>query len=380
MNYKRYQPVDPRDAFTVRPRRRTRRALAAAEDLESVAASQAAFLLAVRAGVLGHTPTTEKLKEFPLPDVAKLRRSRHLKVDEACRYLGLTQRELRQESEPDLGREMTRAARDVYERPSLEAAAALFEAAMRSPHPLVAVAGAAGARETTRLRTEIRQTLERVYKGDDALASKLALAAMGQIAPMGDIPKKHVVKQSRSRKRRRKSNTAVVTHGTWAADNDWYRSPAGDFYEALKTRRPDLDVHDESFRWSGAYSHAAWVDGAKLLKQWIPDQGLGTPDFFAHSHGGTVAHMATKGAEPVEYDRLVLMAWPVRKKIFPDFTRVKRIIDVRVRMDLVILMDGGGQRFRTSEFPVERHRNGWFNHSSTHESGYWDEYGLWDVL
>ncbi len=379
MKSRRYQPIDPRDAFTVRPRRRTRSALAAAEDTESVAASQAAFLLAVRAGVLGLTPTTEKLREFPLPDFGKLRRSRHLRVDEACRYLGVTQRELRQESEPDLRLEMTRAARAVYEKPSVRAAAALFEAAMRSAHPLVAVAGAAGARETTRLRGEIRQTLQHAYKSDDKLISKLALAAMGQIEPLRSITRRRVIKTPKSRKRRRKSNTAVVTHGTWAAGNDWYR-PGGDFYDALSARRPDLHVHDESFRWSGGYSHEARQDGAKLLRQWIPDQGLNVPDFFAHSHGATVAHMATRGSNAVSFDRLVLMGWPARERFFPDFSRVQRIIDVRVRMDLVILLDGGAQRFRTNAFPVERHRNGWFDHSSTHESDYWDDHGLWDLL
>ena len=55
MNDKRFQPIDPRDAFTVRPRRKTPSAIAAAEDTESVAASQAAFLLALRAGDLGDT-------------------------------------------------------------------------------------------------------------------------------------------------------------------------------------------------------------------------------------------------------------------------------------------------------------------------------------
>ena len=380
MSYQRFQPIDPRDAFTIRPRRRTRSALAAAEDPESVAASQAAFLLAIRAGVLGQTPTTEKMREFPLPDLEKLRRSRHLKVDDACKYLGVTRRELRQESEPELEKEMSKAVRDVYEKPSVEAAAALFEAAMRSTHPLVAVAGAAGARETTRLRQRIRKTLETAYRSKDALISKLALAAMGQIAPMGDIPGKRVVKTPKSRKRRRKSNTAVVTHGTWAAGNDWYRPPDGDFYKALKTKRPDLDVHDQSFKWSGGYSHDARQDGANLLRQWIPDQGLGVPDFFAHSHGATVAHMATRGADRVQFDRLVLMGWPARKRFFPDFARVNRIIDVRVRMDLVILLDGGAQRFKTSDFPVETHRHGWFNHSATHESDYWDDHGLWDVL
>ncbi len=379
MTYKQYQPIDPRDAFTIRPRRKSKSALAAAEDSESVAASQAAFLLAVRAGVLGHTPTTEKLREFPLPDLGKLRRMRRLRVDQACEYLGVSQRELRQEPEPDLRREMTRAARDVYEKPSLEAAAALFEAAMHSSHPLVAVAGAAGARETTRLRDEIRSTLDRAYRSKDVLTSRLALAAMGQIGPMDAITRKRVIKTPKSRKRRRKSNTAVVAHGTWAAGNDWYR-PGGDFYEALKSKRPDLDIHDQSFRWSGGYSHEARQDGARLLRQWIPDQGLSVPDFFAHSHGATVAHMATKGANPVQFDRLVLMGWPARERFFPDFSRVKRIIDVRVRMDLVILLDGGAQRFRTSAFPVEKHRHGWFDHSSTHESAYWDKHGLWDVL
>jgi hypothetical protein len=65
---------------------------------------------------------------------------------------------------------------------------------------------------------------------------------------------------------------------------------------------------------------------------------------------------------------------------FPDFTKVNRIIDVRVRFDLVIIADRGGQRFRTSAFDIEEHRHGWFDHSSTHELAYWDSHGLWDVL
>jgi hypothetical protein len=29
---------------------------------------------------------------------------------------------------------------------------------------------------------------------------------------------------------------------------------------------------------------------------------------------------------------------------------------------------------------VKTHRNGWFNHSATHEPDYWDEHGLWDKV
>lgn len=371
MTYRPYEPIDPREAFTVMA------ADAAPEEAPSVAASQAAFLLAVRAAVLGRTPTTERLRQFPLPDLQKLVGDRHVKVGEACRYLGVSERELRQETDPSLEQQMTKLAREVYEKPSLKAAAALFEAAMTSSHPLVAVSGAAGAREATRLRPKIRQTLEKAVRSRDRLVSRVALAAVSQIGPMESIVEKKVIKQPTSRKRRRKSNTAVITHGTFAANGSWYR-PGGDFYEALKERRPDLDLHDRSFRWTGAYSDKARRADALLLKQWVSDQGLSVPDFFAHSHGGTVAHLATR--QGVQFDRLVLMGWPVREKWYPDFSGVKRIIDVRVRLDLVVLLDGGGQRFRTKDFEIEEHRHGWFDHSSTHEPAYWDDHGLWDVI
>ena len=378
MSYRQYEPIDPREAFTVTAKRREKGAtLAESSEAASVAASQAAFLLAVRAGVLGYEPPAERLPQFPLPNLSKLKTDHHVKVAEACHYLGVSERELRKETEPALEQQMTKVAREVYRKPSIEAAAALFEAAMTSPHPLVAVAGAAGARETTRLRPRIRDTLEKAAKSRDRLVSRLALAAISHIGPMGPIADKKVIKQPKSRKRRRKSNTAVVTHGTFAANGSWYR-PGGDFYDALQKKRPDLDVHDRSFRWTGAYSDKARRADAELLRQWVADQGLGTPDFFAHSHGGTVAHLATK--KGAQFDRLVLMGWPVHRKWYPDFSRVKRIVDIRVRLDLVVLLDGGAQRFRSKDFKIEEHRHGWFDHSSTHESAYWDDHGLWDVI
>lgn len=355
MSYTPYEPIDPREAFTVMAR-------AGDQEAESVAASQAALLLAIRAGVLGQTATTEILPEFPLPELTALKRDRHVKVAEACQYLGVTEQELQQEDQPAIEREMKKAAQDVYEKPSTKAAAALFEAAMASPHPLVAVAGAAGARETTRLRPKIRETLETASNSDDRLVARLALAAMSKIAPMSSIVDKQVIKQPTSRKRNRESSTAVIAHGTFASDIDWYR-PGGNFYEALKANRPDLDVHDQSYQWSGGYTDKARREGAQALMKWIADQGLNVPDFFAHSHGGTVAHLATKLG--VQLDRLVLMGWPVRKRWFPDFSKVNRIIDVRVQLDLVVLLDFGRHRFRSNQFPIEEHRHGWFDHSST---------------
>jgi len=379
MSYRTFAPIDPRDAFTVTPRRAKKGEpkIAAAVDMGSIAASQAALLLAVRAGVMGHTPTTERIRGFKLPDVRQLHGEQRVKVAEACHHLGVSHRELQQESSPAIEKELSRVISEVYEKPSIEAAAALFEGALTSPHPLVAVAAAAGARETTRLRPKIRETLESAAKSRDPLVARLALAAISHIGPMQDLADKKVVRQPVSKKRRRQSETAVITHGTFAANGKWYR-PGGDFYKALKMNRPDLHVHDSSFRWTGAYSDRARQADARLLQKWLADQGLKRPDFFAHSHGGTVANLATKLG--VEFDRLVLMGWPVHKKWFPDFSNVKRIIDVRVKLDLVVMLDFGRQRFKSRKFDIESHRNGWFDHSSTHESEYWDEHGLWDVL
>lgn len=347
------------------------------ESAQSVAASQAAFLLALRAWVLGRSPQSPEVKEFPLPELKSLARKRHLKVDEACAYLGASEEELEQEPEPQLRREMARAAQALYENLDLKTAAALFEAAMRSPHPLVAVAGAAGARETTRLRKVIRKTLVEGAQSEDRLISRVAETVIGHIQPMEDIAHRRVIARPKSNKRRRKSNTAVVTHGTFAANNGWYQ-PGGDFYEALAANRPDLHLHDRSFTWTGSYSHRARLADAALLEQWISDQGLVRPDFFAHSHGGTVAHHASRRG--VEFDRLVLMGWPAHKQWFPDFAKVGRIIDIRVRFDLVILVDGGAQRFSTDQFNIEKHKHGWFNHGATHDPDYWDDHGLWGVI
>ena len=44
------------------------------------------------------------------------------------------------------------------------------------------------------------------------------------------------------------------------------------------------------------------------------------------------------------------MGWPVHKKWYPDFSKVKRIIDVRVRLDLVVMLDFGRQRFKSRKF------------------------------
>jgi hypothetical protein len=366
------EPIDPRDAFTVTPRLDS-------EGTQSVAASQAALLLATRAGVLGQEAELAELEDevapapFELPELGAVERPHRIPVAEAVAPLAMSRSELAVETPSTVQDEMARKVHDLYQKPSFEDAAALFEAGLYSPHPLVAVAAAAGARETTRLRPQIRVVLEEGAGSDDPLVAELAQEVLRQIEPKNPHLQERVITPPPSKKRRRSSRTTALTHGTWAAQQAWYK-PGGNFYRALNTNRPDLDVHDESFTWSGNYSDGARRVAARELKQWVGDQGLVSPDFFTHSHGGTVANLSTK--EGVEFDKLVLLAWPVHVQWQPDFTRVGQVYDIRVRFDLVILVDRGGQRFRHPRV-IER-RNGWFDHAAPHEPAYWDAHGLWD--
>jgi hypothetical protein len=375
-DYQPLEPIDPREAFGVTPGPE-------AGATRSTAASQAALLLAARAGVLGQEDEIEELEQevaaqpdFDLPELRALERPHRIPVAEATRPLGMSPTELQTEPAPVVQQEMARTVQDLYERPRFEDAAALFEAGMQSPHPLVRVAAAAGARETTRLRPQIRRILEEGAVSEDPLVSRLALEALRQIDPKDPLVQNQVKPQPSSKKRERESSTAVLTHGTWASEQAWYQ-PGGEFYRAVKTNKPGLNVHDKSFTWSGSYTDAGRRAAAIALKQWIGDEGLVGPDFFAHSHGGTVAHLATK--QGVEFKTLALLAWPVHTQWLPDFSKVDRILDIRVKFDLVITLDRGGQNFPNHP-KVKEIRNGWFDHPAPHQPPYWDEYGLWDDL
>jgi hypothetical protein len=73
----------------------------------------------------------------------------------------------------------------------------------------------------------------------------------------------------------------------------------------------------------------------------------------------------------------------VHEEWFPDFAMVRWIIDVRVRLDIIILADRGGQRFVPPPAfagMVRSHVNGWFDHGETHQPDYWRRHQLPDAL
>ena len=69
--------------------------------------------------------------------------------------------------------------------------------------------------------------------------------------------------------------------------------------------------------------------------------------------------------------KLILLSCPVHvHKYMPNFANVTRVISIRVKHDLVILADLGGQKFTHPQIE-ENVLPIWFNHSATHDPAVW---------
>lgn len=126
------------------------------------------------------------------------------------------------------------------------------------------------------------------------------------------------------------AHTSLIIHGTWARNDTWWQ-PGGDFHSyILQSVDPSVYSGADRFAWSGGYSDQARALGALDLAAWVQNKGLASPDFFAHSHGGSVVMLANR---VMDAGRMVLLACPVhRYKYWPNFGHVNRVISVRVRL------------------------------------------------
>jgi hypothetical protein len=254
--------------------------------------------------------------------------------------------------------QLTRAClQHPYELPRIAAAATHFEVSTRPAPALGILVGSLDSR--------------------DPLARTLAATALSQIAPE-DPRLQAFLRRRRSSRARRPSRTSLLVHGTFGRSSEWWQ-PGGDFHEYLRDEvRPDLYGASDRFDWSGGWSDAARALGADQLRAWVAQKGLAGLSLFTHSHGGSVAMLATQGG--LTAGDLVMLSCPVHAyKYAPDFTRVARAISIRVHLDLVILVDGGGQRFddpRIEEnvLPI------WFDHFASHDPEVWQDHDVPSLL
>jgi hypothetical protein len=266
-------------------------------------------------------------------------------------------------------RTLARAAGAFYRDASVETAAALLEVSLRHPHELVRVSAAASYFEVAADPRRALRVLEHGVRSRDRLTRDLAAHALARVDPRNPRLER-LLRPRREPSRRKRSRTSLIVHGTWGRTSSWWQPPGGEFWKYVHDE-VDQNVYGagDRFEWSGGYSDRARALAGSDLPVWIDDQELAGLDLFTHSHGGSVAMLATHNGTAV--GRLVLLSCPVHwPKYTPDFARVVKVVSVRVHLDLVILVDGGGQRFTDPRI----HENVlpiWFDHFATHDPDVW---------
>jgi pimeloyl-ACP methyl ester carboxylesterase len=264
-------------------------------------------------------------------------------------------------------------ARRLARNPNAVTAAQLTRASLQHRHELPRVAAAAAHAELASDPAGALAVLGASLDSADPLVARLAATALARIAPE-DERLRVLLRRRPSRSARRRSHTSLLVHGTFARSSTWWQ-PGGDFHEYLRTEvRPDLYSAADRFEWSGGWSDAARAVGAADLRAWVDAHGLEGLDLFTHSHGGSVAMLASQGGLTI--GELVMLSCPVHvPEYVPDFTRVSRAISIRVHMDLVILVDGGGQKFQDPR--IEEHVLPiWFDHFATHDPQVWRDHDV----
>lgn len=195
----------------------------------------------------------------------------------------------------------------------------------------------------------------------------------------------------------------VIVHGTWAADTEWWRDPAGlghtptdSLWAWLQGNGViNLVQHPDEFSWSGKNSDAERRLGAEQFVAWWHGMGRPLLDVVAHSHGGNLV-MRAQAIEPsLQVRRLVLLGTPARYECPPVSRQIGQLSNVFSDNDTTQHLGSlGGQRGegRTqSDHPqsVNLYRPTWQSpggvvhragHSDLHEPDFWRAHRLERLL
>jgi len=259
-------------------------------------------------------------------------------------------------------------AERVFAKPLAAHAADLFALCLDHPQALVRIAAAfASMPLTTKPGHNLRILVDGTKSGDEL---ERALAATGLARTYPEHPALRRLSRGRTAPRvKQPRETLMLIHGTWASDQPWYQ-PGGDFFNFIQSKRPDLYSAADFFKWTGSWSDGARQAAATSLVQWVAAHSEAGLDLMGHSHGANVILLAT--ALGLTMGKALLLSCPVHvDKYFPDFAKLKKpVYSVRVHFDLVILADGGGQRFNHPDIkeivlPI------WFDHGASHDPQVW---------
>lgn len=171
-------------------------------------------------------------------------------------------------------------------------------------------------------------------------------------------------------------HVSTMVHGTWGWKGEWWY-PNGDFHHYVALNyRSDLYGEGQEFAWSGAYSEKQRNMGGERFKRWVLKAGnFGLRTVFAHSYGAEIVARAVNAG--CRIDEAVFLSAPIHHHHRQMLQSVRRVIDVRLKFDIVLLAAGAGQCLphatNVSEFKIDQ--NFW-SHGATHNPKVWDHYGI----
>lgn len=347
----------------------------------SAAAGQATDVLSAAADVAPAAGDDGSSDEFPIPRLAPTGERVPLEAARA-----VTERVTGATFELAAAMPENRAilAERVYGEPTPQNAAALIHASLHSPDVLVRVAAAAAALPLSSDAEGAVEVLRAGTRNRDPLVREVAATALGRFSPEDPSLRRLRTPRGADLKASGALEVAaaperITVHGTWATNNAWWQ-PGGDFYKYLDTNVWNGLYRGTDHRWSGGYSDDARAAGAKKLVKWALSHSPTGTSLICHSHGASVAMLASWDDAGITFDKLRFMSAPVHpSKYNVNFARVGSVSSVRVRMDLVLLADGSGSRFTDPRYddhvlPI------WFNHSASHDPKVWEKYGVAALL
>ena len=208
--------------------------------------SQAAILLLMEPGL--------RRNRVMLPEYRSARRtlrvpaisatSRRVKVEEVESPLRL--RPLSSAREVLPARRFRRLASDLAKKKNRLTAASLMEACLRHPHPLVRAAAALSYFGLTSEPSRLIGILEDCTQSDDDLVRHVAATGLARLAPesprLAELNRKTTLASVGP-----SAHTSLLVHGTWAANDQWWK-PGGNFHSYLLNGiRPDLYANADAF-------------------------------------------------------------------------------------------------------------------------------------
>jgi pimeloyl-ACP methyl ester carboxylesterase len=127
----------------------------------------------------------------------------------------------------------------------------------------------------------------------------------------------------------------IVLHGTWGSETTWY-APGGDFFDALESNAHKQSASVTPFRWSGKNSVEARNAAARNLAKLIDTYDASTTIIIiGHSHGGTVALLASDLIKNNKIALLYTLGTPINKAIYPNMTTINYCYNLFSFEDLV---------------------------------------------